>query len=228
MTTTLDIQRALLARGYDLGPRGADGDIGPSTLGAMLKALDKVPVIAAVPPKVSRPAGAVPPDWMPWAKMQRIIVHWTGGANAVSSLDRQHYHLVLDGSGRLVRGDLTIADNESTADGRYAAHTLSCNAGSIGVSLAGMAGATESPFNPGRSPITQAQWDALPAVLADLCRRYGITPAPTTVLSHAEVQGTLGIKQKGKWDIARLPFDPSLIGARAIGDAFRARTRALL
>ncbi len=44
MTTVADGQRALVARGYDLAPYGADGDIGPTTLGAVLKALEKVPV----------------------------------------------------------------------------------------------------------------------------------------------------------------------------------------
>lgn len=30
-----DLQRALLARGFDVGPRGADGDFGPATLSAL-------------------------------------------------------------------------------------------------------------------------------------------------------------------------------------------------
>lgn len=227
MTTVLDVQRALLARGYTIGRSGADGDIGPATLGAMLEALNRIP-LATAQPTVSRPAGVVPADWMPWAKMQRIIVHWSAGANKASGLDKEHYHLIIEGDGTLVRGDKTIADNQSTADGVYAAHTLSCNAGSIGVSLAGMAGAVQSPFNAGKSPITRAQWDRLPLVLADVCRRYAINPAPTTVLSHAEVQGTLGIRQKGKWDIAVLPFDTRLNTATKVGDDFRAATRALL
>lgn len=33
--TTAEIQRALLARGYDLGPAGADGDAGPRTIAAV-------------------------------------------------------------------------------------------------------------------------------------------------------------------------------------------------
>ncbi|WP_019905724.1 TIGR02594 family protein [Methylobacterium sp. 77] len=33
--TVADIQRALLARGYDLGPSGADGDAGPKTIAAV-------------------------------------------------------------------------------------------------------------------------------------------------------------------------------------------------
>ncbi len=34
--TTAEIQRALLARGYDLGPVGADGDAGPRTIAAVM------------------------------------------------------------------------------------------------------------------------------------------------------------------------------------------------
>ena len=33
--TVAEIQRALLARGYDLGPSGADGDAGPRTIAAV-------------------------------------------------------------------------------------------------------------------------------------------------------------------------------------------------
>jgi len=43
MTTALDVQRALLACGFDIGRSGADGDIGPATLGAMVLALDHIP-----------------------------------------------------------------------------------------------------------------------------------------------------------------------------------------
>ena len=96
------------------------------------------------------------------------------------------------------------------------------------MSLCCMAGAIESPFNAGKFPMTEAQWDKLPVVLAALCERYSITPSPTTVLSHAEVQTNLGIKQRGKWDIARLAFDPSAKGAKACGDIFRKRTSELM
>lgn len=129
-----------------------------------------------------------------------------------------------------MRGDKSIADNASAADGVYAAHTLGCNTQSIAVALCGMGGkdVRQSPFNAGRMPITRAEWDKLPLVLAALCRRYSIPVTPATVLSHAEVQGTLGIKQRGKWDIAILPFDLSLNTASKVGNAFRAATKALL
>jgi hypothetical protein len=228
MATVLDVQRALIARGYDIGKAGADGIIGPTTLGAVLRALETIPLAQPVKPKVSTPIGIVPDDWMPWAQMQRIIVHWTAGNSKASADDRKHYHLLIEDDGKLVRGAPSIDLNQAPVRSGYAAHTLNCNSGSIGVSLCGMSGAVESPFSAGKAPITQRQWAALPGVLADLCRRYAIPVTPATVLSHAEVEATLGIKQRGKWDIARLPFDPALKGARAIGDSLRVAVKARL
>ncbi|MEI8446818.1 peptidoglycan recognition protein family protein [Mesorhizobium sp. CCNWLY176] len=220
-----DIQRRLSSLGLNPGP--VDGLIGPATLGAMAKALERIG--APLPaPVTAAPVTAVPADWMPWAQMQRIVVHWTAGSNTASALDKEHYHILIEGGGRMVRGKPAIDLNQAPVKKGYAAHTLNCNSGSIGVSLCGMAGAVESPFSAGNSPITREQWEALPSVLADLCRRYSIPVTASTVLSHAEVQGTLGIAQRGKWDIARLPFEPSVKGAKAVGDLFRAATKIRL
>lgn len=170
-----------------------------------------------------------PETWMPPVKMQRIICHWTAGTNKASPLDRQHYHILIEDDGRLVQGIPTINLNASTGvKPGYAAHTLNCNTGSIGVSLCCMAGAVESPFDAGKYPMTAKQWDVLAHVVADLCRRYSIPVTPKTVLSHAEVQANLGIQQRGKWDIARLAFDPSVKGAKACGDLLRAKVAELL
>lgn len=165
----------------------------------------------------------VPQDWMPVCAMQRIIFHWTAGAHTASEYDREHYHILINGDGKLVRGTLPISANVSTSDGQYAAHTKNCNTGSIGVALAAMANAVENPFDPGPYPITRAQWNALVAVLADLCEAYGIPVTPETVLSHAEVQDTLDIAQSGKWDISFPPLTP-----REVGDAMRERVQKLL
>lgn len=170
----------------------------------------------------------VPASWMPAAKMQRVIVHWTAGAHKASALDKKHYHIMVEGGGTLVRGDKAIKLNEAPAKKGYAAHTLNCNSGSIGVSVCCMAGAIESPFNAGKHPMTRVQWDAMMAVVADLCTKYKIPVTPETVLSHAEVQGTLGIKQRGKWDIARLAFDPSVKGAKAVGGRMRREVKAAM
>lgn len=225
-----DVQRALVDRGFDIGKAGVDGRIGGWTLDAVMDALQQVPLATTVPmvPVPVKPIGLVPLNWMPSCAMQRIIVHWTGGGHIPNASDKSHYHILIDGSGALVRGDHTIDDNLKTGDGDYAEHTYHLNTGSIGVSLCGMRGAQESPFDRGTAPINEGQWNVLPKVLADLCRAYSIAVTPQTVLSHAEVQATLGVKQKQKWDIARLPWDLKTVGARAIGDQFRTATRALL
>lgn len=160
--------------------------------------------------------------------MKRIIVHWTAGTYNVSELDRSHYHFVIDGSGKVVDGKWRPEANEVIRGRNYAAHTRGCNTGSIGVSLACMAGAVEHPFKPGKYPLKELQWDKLVTLVAFLARTYKIPVTPQTILSHAEVEKTLGIKQAQKWDIARLPFDLKVVGAKAVGDKLRREVSALL
>jgi N-acetyl-anhydromuramyl-L-alanine amidase AmpD len=166
---------------------------------------------------------AVPTDWMPDARINGVILHWTGGANRPNARDRRSYHVLVDGDGELVRGVASIAANGvgSTLRPR-ASHTLDCNTGWVGVSLCGMLAAREFPFDAGLQPINRTQWVAAAEAVASLCARYRIAVTRETVLSHAEVQGTLGIRQRQKWDITRLPWDSSTVGALACGDAFRA------
>lgn len=170
----------------------------------------------------------IPADWMPQAKMSRVILHWTAGSHKASDFDRQHYHVLIEGDGKVVKGFPSIAANSlPRVRPGYAAHTRSCNSGSIGVSMCCMANAVERPFNAGRYPLTKSQWAEASSVVAALCKHYGIKVTPETVLSHAEVQGNLGIKQAGKWDIAVLPFDPMTYNtARKVGDRFRAEVAA--
>ncbi|MBD8556920.1 N-acetylmuramoyl-L-alanine amidase [Rhizobium sp. CFBP 8762] len=174
------------------------------------------------------PLRVLPVEWLPAAQMKRIICHWTAGGHKATEFDRGHYHILIEADGRVVRGTPSIDKNAAPVKAGYAAHTLNCNSGSIGVSLCCMAGAVESPFNPGKAPMTKAQWDKLAVVVADLCQRYGIPVTPQTVLSHAEVQANLKIPQRGKWDFTRLAFDPSIIGAKACGDRLRAAVSAHL
>lgn len=240
-TTVQALQRRLIALGFQLPKYGPDGDFGGESIAAMGKALDELVELRQrdqvhfptsdlkLSPPTFLPSPAIPADWMPDAKISRIIFHWTAGQNKASDLDREHYHILIEGDGKLVRGKPSIALNgEPKAKAGYAAHTLNCNTGSIGVSLCGMAGAVESPFNPGKQPITRMQWEALAAVLAQLCKRYAVPVDRKTVLSHAEVQPTLKITQRGKWDISRLPFDTSIQGAIAIGDQMRAMVKSRL
>lgn len=157
-----------------------------------------------------------------------IVVHWTAGSNKVSHIDKEHYHFIVDGNGIVVEGDHSVADNNNTSDDDYAAHTKGCNTGRIGVSMAGMMDARESPFSPGPFPLKRQQWDACMRLLARLVKQYGIKISPETLLSHAEVEKTLKVKQRGKWDIARLPFPPGLVGAKQVGDYMRSEVAKLV
>ena len=156
----------------------------------------------------------------------RIIAHWSAGRYTASKIDRDHYHFIYEGDGREVAGIHTPEDNISAKDGKYAAHTRGCNTGSIGVAVACMWNAKEGAH--GSQPMTEAQFEAMCRGIARLCMRYKIPVTPRTVLSHAEVQPTLGIKQNGKWDFTELSFSPSLKGHKACGDFMRSRVSAYM
>ncbi len=169
----------------------------------------------------SETISGIDPAWMPPSpKMKRIIAHWTAGQHKANSTDRSHYHILIEGNGKLIRGTNTITDNESTSDGDYAAHTKGSNTNCIGVSMCCMAGCEEDPFVAGSAPMTQAQWQKMCQVIADLCKRYGIPVSKTTVLGHGEVQGNLGITQNGKWDPLVLPWNRDLT-RREVDDLMR-------
>lgn len=157
--------------------------------------------------------------------LKRIILHWTAGSHTPNATDKKAYHFLIAGDGTIHAGTFKPEANISPVKGAYAAHTLNLNTGSIGVALCAMAGAVERPFSAGRYPITEAQQSALTGLLVDLCDKYGIAVTQTTVLTHAEVEGTLGIKQRQKWDITWLPDMAGPRPAREVGDILRERVR---
>jgi N-acetyl-anhydromuramyl-L-alanine amidase AmpD len=153
--------------------------------------------------------------------MNRVIIHWTAGAGMPSALDKSHYHFLIDEKGGIHRG-VHIARNSAKGvkDG-YAAHTFGCNTGSIGISLCGMRGAVKKPFAAGPSPINFEQLKIACRITAECMAEYGILLSPKTVLTHAEVQNNLGIKQRGKWDIAVFPWAKNYDTPRECGDFIR-------
>ncbi len=246
---TRDVQAKLAALGLYQG--AVDGDFGPKTTEAVIafqKSAGYRPtgdygnftdaaLFAAKPgapdPKAPKDEAAcdgdiIPANWLPDARMNRIHIHWTAGGYDASELDREHYHVLIEGDGKPVRGKPSIKDNAHPVTRAYAPHTLNANTGAIGVSMCAMRGAVQQPFNSGPSPLTKDQWDACVRGVSQMCRRYGIPVTPETVLTHAEVQSNLGIKQRGKWDIAILPFDPEFNTAKACGDRLRAEVLALI
>ncbi len=70
----------------------------------------------------------IPQGWLDSAEMMGIVCHWTAGGHDASEVDKEHYHIIIEGDGRLVRGDHSIADNISARDGDYAPYRASQHA----------------------------------------------------------------------------------------------------
>ena len=98
------------------------------------------------------------------------------------------------------------------------------NTGWIGQSVDAMAGAKQNnPITWGSNPITWAGLDAMLEQSADLVEEYDIPVSKWTTLSHAEVQPTLGVRQKWKWDYVVLPGDTVSRDPVEVGDILRKR-----
>lgn len=166
-------------------------------------------------------------DQMPDCEMARVIVHWTAGSYKASALDREHYHVLIEGDGTVAYGVHRIDANAKPAREPRASHTRNCNTGSIGVSMCCMKDARERPFSAGPFPMTTQQWQAAVEVVAELCARYRIDVTPKTVLAHGEVQAVLQIDQRQKWDPMVQPWAPSTPRPQVMGQ-FRASVSAHL
>ena len=161
--------------------------------------------------------------------MKRIILHWSAGNGTVSDLEKQHYHRIVDHEGKVHQGHHPVSDNiPPLTTGNYAAHTRMLNSYSIGVAMSAMRHAREAPFSWGDSPMTEVQVDALCLTVSALCTQYGIEVTPSTVLTHAEVQGTLGVRQNAKWDITILPGMELPQSPRKVGDILRSKINSNL
>lgn len=158
--------------------------------------------------------------------IKHIVVHWTAGGYKANSKDKASYHILIEGDGNIVYGDNKITNNiPPLKAGKYAAHTKNLNSYSIGVSMCSMAGAVESPLNYGSAPLTKTQWNKMIEVVAELSKKYNVPVSDQTILTHAEVQPNLGVKQNNKWDITVLQWDPKTKGHRAVGDKLRAEVK---
>lgn len=198
MTAVMNAVRARQARCAALGfwPGPIDGIDGPRTRAAYAAAIE-----------AQRARGL--PFQHPTG-ITRIHWHWTAGGYSPNAVDLRSYHALIDGEGK-IRWPVDPTTSRS--------HTLNANGGGIGLSICAMAGAQERPFAWGKAPITPAQVSALARETARLCRTYDIPVSRWSTLSHAEVQPTLGVVQRSKWDITVLPgmsapADPITVGDR--------------
>ncbi|MEL7281138.1 MAG: N-acetylmuramoyl-L-alanine amidase [Pseudomonadota bacterium] len=158
-------------------------------------------------------------------KIHRIVMHWTAGSHDVSEFDIEHYHEIVSGDGIRVLGKHRPEDNLDLTQQSFAGHTKDLNAGSVGLSMACMREAVEMPFDNGSSPMTERQLDVFCKMVAEYCVRYGLPVTQETVLSHAEVEPTLRVRQTGKWDITVLPGMTYVGDPVAVGNILRDRIR---
>lgn len=163
--------------------------------------------------------------------MNRIIWHHTGGGYRPSQDDLRAYHFLIDGDGAVHRGlhpVLANAPGRALRAGQYAAHCLNLNSGAIGVSVCAMRnGVWQAPY--ANTPVRPVQISAMLELTAELCEDYRIPVTQRTTLSHAEVEPTLGVKQRNKWDF---DYDPLQVITRRdpvlIGDSLRSELSRLL
>ncbi|MBL4703247.1 MAG: hypothetical protein JKY54_01920, partial [Flavobacteriales bacterium] len=150
-----------------------------------------------------------------------VIWHWTAGAMGMIDLERHHYNAITDQDRNIYDGEFRPEAQATYAPGRAASHTLNANTHRASVSMDCMAGAKESPFDWGSNPMT---WNHVHAMLdqtAQWVEAFDIEVSEWTTLSHAEVQSTLGIKQRNKWDINILPDMDKPGSAHEVGNRLR-------
>lgn len=163
--------------------------------------------------------------------MNRITWHHTGGGYMPNATDLGAYHRLIDGDGNLHSGRHSIdasAPGRRLVAGQYAAHTRGLNTGNIGLSLCAMAGASWADPRASRAFPKPIQIDALIRETARLCRQYGIQPTRQHTLSHAEVEPTLGVRQRQKWDFDYQIRSLARRDPVAIGDELRQEVLASL
>ena len=152
--------------------------------------------------------------------MKKIIIHWTAGANSPNSIDKMHYHYLIDSKGEVSKGVYRPEDNLDCTDGMYAQHTGGGNTGAIGVAFCGMLGFVSSS-NQGKYPLVKKQCEAGFKFLAELSKKYNIPITSKTVMTHYEF-GLANPKttSAGKIDIVFLPPYPE-VGKPKVGDFIR-------
>lgn len=130
--------------------------------------------------------------------LKMITFHWTGGTYVPNDTDKNAYHFLIDGSGKVIAGKYKPEDNLNCKDGVYARHCGGGNTGNIGIAICGM---WSKDY-----PIKRIQIEAACKLAAELAVKYGIRITNKTVLTHAEF-GKLNphTTSYGKIDIINLP-----------------------
>jgi hypothetical protein len=133
----------------------------------------------------------------------RITAHHTGGGYKPNATDLAAYPKCIDGDGQVHHGKFPLLANavgRKLVAGAYYPHTRGLNSGNLGIALCAMASGVWANPRASKAFPRLVQIDALIDEMAKDCREFGIVPSREHTLSHAEVEPTLGVKQKQKWD----------------------------
>lgn len=156
--------------------------------------------------------------------MKRIVIHWTAGATVPNSHDKNCYHFLVDGFGKIYNGNFKPIANEVCRTGMYAPHTGGGNTGSIGIAICGMLG-FKNKNSIGNYPITKIQFESAMQLCAKVAKEYNIPITRTTVLTHYEFgKSHPKTSSSGKIDIVFLP-PYSWVEQNDIGDFIRTKIR---
>ena len=154
--------------------------------------------------------------------LNKICLHWTGGANFPNNTDLEAYHFCVDKLGKIYQGEFFPEDNLDCKDGRYAKHCGGGNTGCIGISLCGMAGFNLSNLWT-KYPLFQAQVEAFCCMAGYLANKYKIKVCEEKVFTHFEFdqRQVLG-KREGKIDITHISYLPEL-AISGVGEYLRGK-----
>lgn len=160
--------------------------------------------------------------------LHRAHFHWTGGADGINDKEFRSYHFITRRDGHIAAGKFPPKANARPVRGKYAAHTFRANTGAIGITCDGMGGADVRERDAqgnvvfGKWPVTEFMLKAMARFTADLCVKHWIPVSRFSTLNHSEVQPTLGIRQKNKWDINCWPeLGPRVLDPIKAGDFIR-------
>lgn len=143
-----------------------------------------------------------------------IIIHWTGGLYKPNTTDLEHYHYLINGDGKVIKGKHSVQDNLNCKDGNYAQHCGGGNTGRIGVALCGM-------WNEKTVPIKRIQLEAICKLVATLSQTYGLSVSNRNIMTHAEFgKANPHTSSYGKRDIDKLPC-VAVYGIEQCGDWIR-------
>ena len=158
-------------------------------------------------------------------KNRRIFLHWSAGSYNTAY---GAYHTIFLGDGTAVRNTPYGTDKNS--------HTAGANTGSIGLSIAAMAGGTENAST-WPTPPKRVQLEAMTSEAAKIALDWGMSPSDidSMVMTHGEWEryatknGILPGRPQ-RWDLDKLkPSDPRIDTSKVKssgGDQLRAMIKA--